>query len=360
MRIAHVSTVHFEVPPKAYGGIESSVADLVLEQANSGHDVTLYTVGNSTLNNRNITVISTTLKIAEPMTTQSRLNEIRHFIKVIKDQSKFDFIHFHVDPMATNVKIDGVEHNLLELINVPFVSTMYNYFDNMEKYYIDRPKLKKIPVTVLSKHYATRFNKLVNIVDIVPLGIDINNLTYSSQPHDYLFFIGRLNKFKGPLDAIQVAKATGKKLIIASRVDDTNREYFNNTVKSHIDGEQIVHYGEATFEQKIILFRNALVTLFPISWPEPFGLVMIESMACGTPVLAYDCASVPEIIQNGKTGYICNDLDEMISRVNDIQKIDRYFCRQYVEEKYSRALMAKNYIDTYNKIINRYQLNSDL
>lgn len=172
-------------------------------------------------------------------------------------------------------------------------------------------------------------------------------------------FWDEFTRTKGPEQAIEIARATGNKLIIAAKIDAPDRHYYRHKIKPLIDGKQIIFIGEVAHAAKVALLKQARALLSPIQWDEPFGLTNTEAMACGTPVIATSRGSLPEIIVDGKTGFLCKTVDEMIKRVADIDKIKRKACREHIEKRFSARLMAQNYIKTYQKILNLRKLNTD-
>ena len=190
------------------------------------------------------------------------------------------------------------------------------------------------------------------MIDVVPNGIDIEKYPFNGQPDDYLLYLGRLNKGKGVVTALNVAKRTGQKIVIAGNIVGAEEwTYFMEHVQPLINDENVKFVGQVNFQEKVKLFRGAKAMLFPIDRREPFGLVMIEAMACGTPVIAFNKGSVPEVIENGKTGFIVDTEDEMIEAVNKINIIDRAKCVELVEKKFTLAQMADAYEKLYKKIV---------
>jgi glycosyltransferase involved in cell wall biosynthesis len=208
------------------------------------------------------------------------------------------------------------------------------------------------PYTSISE--AQREPRLgLNYIHTVYNGIDPEVYPFQETPTQppYLAFVGRLSPEKGPEGAIKIARATGLPLKMAGKVDVVDQEYYNETLKPLIDGEQIQYLGEVSHEEKVQLLRNATVTLFPITWREPFGLVMIESMATGTPVIGMALGAVPEVIAHGKTGFVCHTLEEMSQAVPEAMKLDRQTCRDYVLSRFSVATMVNEYEQAYQMVL---------
>src|SRR3990167_2822876 len=186
---------------------------------------------------------------------------------------------------------------------------------------------------------------------IIYNGIDVKRLPFKNEPGDYLLFLGRITDFKGILEAIQIAKLANKKLVIAAKVDPTDEDFYNRKVKPLIDGVKIVYVGEVDFNQKIEYLKNALCLLFPIKWDEPFGLVLIEAMACGTPVVAFDRGSVSEIVEDKVTGFLGTNFYQAARAISKIGQIDRAKCRERVEKHFSQERMLNAYGQLYKKLL---------
>jgi glycosyltransferase involved in cell wall biosynthesis len=236
------------------------------------------------------------------------------------------------------------------LVKTPTVHTLHGIFtpDN-EKMFIHAHKQPYVSIS-----HAQREPRLgLNCVATVYNGIDLSTYTYFPQPSDppYLVFLGRISPEKGTHHAIEIAKRSGWHLKIAGKVDRVDVDYYENEIKPHIDGEQIVYLGEANHTQKNILMGNAYATLFPITWREPFGLVMVESMASGTPVIAIEMGSTREVIAHGKTGLLCKDIDECVAAIDQVAGLSRQACRDHVEANFSVRRMADGYLEVYQKLL---------
>jgi glycosyltransferase involved in cell wall biosynthesis len=254
---------------------------------------------------------------------------------------QFDIIHSHVGCAA--LPYSG-------FVKTPTVHTTHGIFtpDN-EKIF---RQFSGQPYTSISE--AQREPRLgLNYIHTVYNGIDPEVYPFQETPTQppYLAFVGRLSPEKGPEGAIKIARATGLPLKMAGKVDVVDQEYYNETLKPLIDGEQIQYLGEVSHEEKVQLLRNATVTLFPITWREPFGLVMIESMATGTPVVGMALGAVPEVIAHGKTGFVCHTLEEMSEAVPEAMKLDRPTCRDYVLSRFSVATMVNEYEQAYQMVL---------
>ncbi|MDO8498314.1 MAG: glycosyltransferase family 4 protein [bacterium] len=347
MRIAQVVPIMMTLPPKKYGGIERDVAELATELGKRGHEVTVFAAKGSKLDSLGVKIIESSPFPTDKDRSQNRKWEINQALQVLSLQNNFDIIHFHYEPIIFRYIIDKSDFNLLEYFTTPFLVSFHNqtYIEKHIEYYKSHKNLWKIPYTFVSRSHRKPLSFLPH-TSIVYNGIPIETFEFNNNPKDYLFFLGRITPEKGIVEAIQVAKLSGKKLIIAAKVDAVDKEYYEKKVKPLIDEKQIVYIGEVEHKQKVKLLRNALCLLFPIQWNEPFGIVMVEAMACGTPVIAFARGSVPEVIKDGETGYIVNTTSEMVDAISKINTINRQQCRKWVEKLFN----AKSMIDKYEAI----------
>jgi len=341
MRIAQVAPLWECVPPKAYGGTELVVYILCEEYAKRGLDVTLFATGDSVTSAVLEPVIKTSMR--EQNINFPIFHELKCISKVLERWQDFDVIHNHIGyhflPFA-------------DLIDVPIVTTLHGAFINKEEieFYRNHKRNHLVSISDAQRMGAPD----LNYVSTVYNGIQVEKYPFQAKYNTddpYLAFLGRFSEEKGPHLAIKLAKETGWKLIMAGKVDKADQECFETKVKPHIDGNQITYIGEVRHEAKCELLKGAYATVHSVTWPEPFGLVMAESMACGTPVLALKNGSIPEVIRDGKTGFIENNIDDLIKRINDIEKISRKECRVHVEENFSAKKMADGYLSVYKKLI---------
>lgn len=340
MRIAQIAPLWERVPPPAYGGTELVVGLLTDELVRKGHDVTLFASGDSVTLAKLQSVHDKALRL-DSRIKEYGIYEMLNLSSVYEQADQFDIIHSHVGCAALPY---------CNLVKTPTVHTLHGIFtpDN-EKLFIHA---KKQPfVSISDAQRDPRLN--LNCVGTVYNGIDPNRYTYHPQPDNppYLAFLGRMSSEKGPHLAIEIAKRTGLPLKMAGKVDPVDQEFFATQVKPHIDGKQIQYLGEATHQDKSPLLGGAIATLFPITWREPFGLVMVESMVVGTPVIAMNLGSVPEVMSHGKSGYICNSVDECVAAVERISELNRQDCRDHVLENFSAKRMADGYEAVYRQIL---------
>jgi len=340
MRIAQVAPLWERVPPPAYGGIELVVSLLSDELVRRGHDVTLFASGDSVTLANLESVHPCALRL-DPSAKEYAIYEMLQLAQVYDRADEFDLIHSHMGCAALPYS---------RLVKTPTVHTLHGIFtpDNRKLYSYAREQ----PYVSIS--HTQRDSKLgLNCVATVYNGIDVDSHQFFPQADEppYLAFLGRMSPEKGPHHAITIAKAVGLPLKLAGKVDVVDVEYFETQVKPHIDNEQIQFLGEANHQQKNQLMGRAVATLFPITWSEPFGLVMIESMAAGTPVIAINLGAANEVVADGKTGFICKTVEDCIAAVDKIPTIDRTACRQHVESRFSVRQMVDGYESVYRQIL---------
>lgn len=340
MRIAQIAPLWERVPPPAYGGIELVVALLTDELVRRGHEVTLFASGDSLSLAKLVSVHPRALRL-DPTVKDCAIYDSLQLATVYERAEEFDIIHSHLG------------HGTLSyanLVNTPTVHTLHGIFtpDN-EKMFKFAKKQPYINISQSQKEPRLGLNYVATVYN----GIDVSSYEFHAQPEDppYLAFLGRFSPEKGPHLAIAVAKKAGWRLKMAGKVDVVDVEYFEQEIKPHIDGEQIQYLGEANHTQKNALMGGAVATLFPITWREPFGLVMVESMASGTPVIAMKLGSTEEVITHGETGFLCNNTEEFISALDQISDLDRYACRQYVEKHFSVQQMTDGYEAVYQQVL---------
>jgi glycosyltransferase involved in cell wall biosynthesis len=342
MRIAQIAPLWERVPPFRYGGSELIVSLLTDELVRRGHEVTLFASGDSITKANLKAVHERALRLDEKI-KEPGLYEQMMLYQIYQQAHHFDIIHSHVGCAA--LPYSG-------FVKTPTVHTMHGIFtpDN-EKMFRQFAWQPYISITE-----AQREPRLgLNYVHTVYNGINPDVYPLQEEPTQptYLAFVGRLSPEKGPEGAIKIARALGLPLKMAGKVDAVDRVYYNEQLKPLIDGEQIQYLGEVSHQEKVQLLGGATVTLFPITWREPFGLVMIESMATGTPVVGMAMGSVPEVIAHGKTGFVCHSLEKMIEVVPEAMKLDRKTCRDYVVNRFSVETMVNEYERAYKMVLGR-------
>ncbi|MBD6614498.1 glycosyltransferase family 4 protein [Komarekiella sp. 'clone 1'] len=339
MKIAQVAPLWERVPPPSYGGIELVVSRLTDELVRRGHEVTLFASGDSHTLAHLETVCPRALRL-DPSVKEHDVYEMLELSQVYQHAAEFDIIHSHVGisalPLASLVTTTPTVHTL----HGNFTKDNRNAFS----YY------QKQPYVSISN--AQRQLNL-NYVATVHNGIELEDYKFvaAAQEPPYLAFLGRFSPEKGPQHAIAIAKQTGWRLKMAGKVDVVDSKFFEQEIAPHIDGQQIEYLGEINHAEKTELLGNAAITLFPITWQEPFGLVMTESMATGTPVIAMNLGSVSEVIAHGKTGFVCQSYEEMAAMIPLALKLNRQTCREYVESNFSVSQMVNGYEAVYRQII---------
>jgi glycosyltransferase involved in cell wall biosynthesis len=342
MKIAQVPPLYESVPPKLYGGTERIVSYLTDELVNRGHDVTLFGTRDSQ-----------TLANVIPICDQGlRLNtackdpiawHIYQMQVVLEHAHAFDIIHFHNDYLHYPFSAGGIYKHITTLhgrLDLPDLVPIYQKFTHIPLVSISDDQRKPL------KH--------VHWVGTVHHGLPEHLYHAGAGNGEYLAFLGRISEEKGPERAIEIAMRAGIKLKIAAKIDDADKKYFEHIIKPLLDHPLIEFIGEVNEAEKQEFLGNAKALLFPINWPEPFGLVMIESIACGTPVIAFGCGSVPEIIDQGQTGFIVNSIDEAINSIKLLDTFDRKRCREVFEKKFTSSRMAEAYLKLYELLIKEH------
>lgn len=347
MRIAQVAPLWERVPPPAYGGIELVVSLLTDELVRRGHDVTLFASGDSITLAKLESVHPRALRLDSSIKEYS-IYEMLQLSQVYERAQEFDIIHSHMGCAALPYA---------PLVKTPTVHTLHGIFtpDN-EKMFTHARRQPYISISNAQREARLGLNCVATVYN----GIDVDSYKFYAQPEDppYLVFLGRISPEKGTHIAIDIARRSGWTLKIAGKVDVVDRDYYENAIKPLIDGEQIQYLGEANHQQKNVLMGGAVATLFPITWREPFGLVMVESMASGTPVIALELGSTREVIVHGKTGFLCNTVDDCIAALDRLDDIDRQDCREHVLMNFSVKQMVDGYEAIYQEILaNRFAHN---
>jgi glycosyltransferase involved in cell wall biosynthesis len=341
MRIAQVAPLYESVPPKLYGGTERVVSWLTEELVRLGHDVTLFASGDSLTTARLIPACKKALRL-----DSSCVDQLAHHVilldQVFSEKENFDLIHFHVDylhfPFSRRQQIAHVTtlHGRLDL---PDLVPLYRLFRDIPVISISDAQRKPLP--------------WVNWQGTVHHGLPRESFSLGGGKGGYLAFLGRTSPEKGLDQAIEIAKRAEMPLKIAAKIDRVDVEYFETVIKPLLDHPLIEFIGEIGYPEKNVFLGNAAGLLFPINWREPFGLVMIEAMACGTPVIAYPLGSVPEVMQERVTGFIVPDLERAVKAVKRLGEIDRRKCRRYFEQHFNAERMAQDYLNIYQRLVRR-------
>lgn len=351
LRIAQIAPLWVSVPPKKYGGIELVVHNLTEELVRRGHDVTLFASGDSNTSAKLASVYPRAL-LRDKIPWRDVSYDMLNLKEAFNRADQFDIMHSHVDLW---------DQFFISFVKTPVVSTMHNNMFNLRENagriftYKHFNKNKFISISLKQqKNDATGLNFIANVYN----GLDSEKYKLKLFPPDKFIWIARIDEAKGVYNAILAANRLGASLDIAGRVDEAKEDFFKAKVKPYLN-KKIRYIGEIGQKQKNNFFGNAKALLYPIEWEEPFGLVMIEAMACGTPVIAFDRGSVREIVEDGKTGFIVKPRDRsgkinifgLVEAMEKADKIDRAYCRKRFEERFTTKKMADGYEEIYYKIL---------
>ena len=339
MRIAQIAPLAEAVPPKLYGGTERVVFWLTEELVEMGHEVTLFASGDS-VTSANLEPISPKALRLDRNSPDPMLVYAAMLALVAELADHFDVIHAH---------IDWIHIPLLHSLSVPFVTTLHGRLDHPALATLCTkcfPDARFVSISDAQRNPLPHANWAATVYH----GLPENLLTPNYEPKGYLAFLGRITPDKGPETAIQLARAAGLPLKIAAKIVRSERRYFTQRIEPLLDGTDVEFVGEIDDAHKAEFLGNAAALLFPIDWPEPFGLVMIEAMACGTPVVAFRCGSVPEVIDDGLTGYTVEP-DGGLEAISRAVKLDRRKVRRRFEERFTARRMAEDYVRIYESTI---------
>jgi len=339
VRIAQISPLFESVPPKLYGGTERVVSYLTEELVAQGHDITLFASADSVTTARLVPVCERSLRLDRRCVDQMA-HHIRQIEEVYRRADEFDVLHFH---------IDYLHYPLSARMGAARLTTLHGRLDipDLEPLYRRFPDEPVVSISDDQRSPLSWVNWQATIHHGLPLGL----LNPHPAPGQYLAFLGRISPEKRPDRAIELARRTGFPLKMAAKVDKADREYFEAEIRPLLKDNPLVEFiGEINEQQKDEFLGNAAGLLFPIDWPEPFGLVMIEAMACGTPVIAWRGGSVAEIIEPGANGFIVEDMEQAVAAIEQLGSLDRRRCRAIFEERFSVSRMARDYVDAYREI----------
>jgi glycosyltransferase involved in cell wall biosynthesis len=339
MRILQVAPLSERVPPPAYGGTEAVVSVLTDALVKAGHEVVLRASGDSLSLAEVRSVYPRSLRTAEGVGNCTPYDSV-HAAQAVGDTGEFDIIHNHAgEPVMA----------LAALVDVPMLTTMHCLIT---------PDTK-----IVWEHYDGHYNTISHAqqrtvpplnrpryAGVVHNGIDVASFPFIERKDDYLLCLNRVAPEKGTHLAIEAARRVGRKLIIAGKVDRVDRDYYEALVKPHVDGRDIVFVGEADYRAKRELYARAACALMPITWEEPFGLVMVEAMACGTPVIAFARGAAPEVIAHGETGFLVENVESMVEALAKIDSIDAFSCRRHVKANFDVPFMVEGYLRLYREI----------
>ena len=341
MRIAQVAPLYESVPPKYYGGTERIVSYLTEELVAQGHDVTLFASGDSRTAAELVPMCPRSLRL-----DRSCVDQLVHHLlmleQVLRRADAFDVIHFHVDylhfPLSRRARYPHVT-TLHGRLDIPDLVPLYEEF--AEEPLVSISDAQRLPLS------------WVNWLGTVYHGLPRDLYRFRPERGSYLACLGRISPEKRVDRAIEIAKQVGIPLRIAAKVDKADQEYFDTVIEPLLHDPLVEFIGEIADDEKNAFLGNAQALLFPIDWPEPFGIVMIEAMACGTPVIAYSHGSVPEVMEQGRTGYVVEELDDAVEAVRRLSRLSRARCREVFEERFTAARMARDYVAVYERLVAR-------
>ena len=338
LRIAQVAPLYESVPPHKYGGTERVVSYITEELVKMGHDVTLFASGDSKTAAKLVPACGESLRLSKS-TPDPFVYQTLQLEQVAQNIDSFDIVHFHSDyfhfPLSRRMKYPQLTtlHGRLDL---PDLVYLYRTYSDMPLVSISQAQRKPI-----------RFARWIgNVYHGLPMNLFRANI----NPGSYLTFVGRISPEKRVDRAIQIAEKSGIPIKIAAKVDKVDVAYFNEVIKPMLSSRYVEYIGEVSQDEKQDLLGGAIALVFPIDWPEPFGLAMIESMACGTPAIAYRMGSVPEVIDEGVSGFIIDSEEEGVTAVERCAALDRAVCRRQFELRFSSARMAAEYIALYSAV----------
>jgi glycosyltransferase involved in cell wall biosynthesis len=339
VRIAQVAPLFESVPPQLYGGTERVVSYLTEELVRLGHDVTLFASGDSATSARLIRCCERSLRL-DPDCRDQLAYQVLMLEEVAKRAAHFDVIHYH---------IDYFHYPLSRRQSAPQLTTLHGRLDLAElaPLYLE---FREMPVVSISDAQRAPLPH-ANWLGTVHHGLPLDLLRFQPGPGSYLAFCGRISPEKRVDRAIEIARRAGVPLRIAAKIDPVDRAYFEAVIRPLLDGPHVEYVGEIGEADKSAFFGGALALLFPIDWPEPFGLVMIEAMACGTPVIAFRGGSVAEVLEPGVSGWIVPDVGGAVAAVQRAAGFDRAACRSAFERRFSAERMARDYAALYESLI---------
>jgi len=338
MRIAQIAPLLESVPPQTYGGTERVVSYLTEALVELGHDVTLFASGDSTTRARLVPVVERSLRL-DPSHPDWLARTTMMLDQVFASADEFDVMHFHVD---------FLHYPLVRRCATPSLTTMHGRLDlpdlaPLHRHFREQPL---VSISNAQRKPLARSRWVATVHNGLPQAL----YRFHAAPADYFAFVGRISPEKRVDRAIEIARATGTRLRIAAKVDRVDQEYFERDIEPLLNHPLVEFIGEIDESVKNEFIGQARAVLFPIDWPEPFGMVMIEALACGTPVVAYRCGSVTEVIEHGVTGFIVGDQSQAIEAARDIGRIDRGACRRAFERRFTAHRMAQQYVEVYQAL----------
>ncbi|GLV60250.1 glycosyl transferase [Dictyobacter sp. S3.2.2.5] len=357
MKIAHIAPPWITIPPKNYGGTENVIYNIVEEQVAQGHDVTLFAPGDAHTSAKLVSFFPHSL-IDAGVPWQAHLKAFYHIYKSIEyiKEHHFDIVHSHLSSSA-----DMYTFPLMQQLSTPHVSTLHSRFpfDRVQEWTGDADMyffewMRQVPMIAISENSRAEVNLPLNFAGVVHHGLPMQQFKPTvRRPENFLVWLGRFVPEKGAHHAITLAKSAGLPLILAGTIDQhvqTSIDYYDEIIKPQLNGHDIKYIGPVNTREKIDLLSRARVFLNPIEWEEPFGMVMIEAMSVGCPVISFARGAAPEVVAHGKSGYLVDNLQEMRRAIDQIDQLDRAMVREHVEENFSARVMVEKYVRIYQHI----------
>jgi len=341
MRIAQVAPLYEAVPPLRYGGTERIVSYLTEGLVRRGHDVTLFASGDSRTAARLVAVTPRAQRLDPASQDRLSADMVCALDRVFSHADDFDVIHCHVEYTAFPFS---------RFVRTPTLHTLHGRLDlpHLERVFAQFPAVPLISISDAQREPLHRFP--LTWAATVHHGLVLEEFPFVGAEGTYLAFLGRVSPEKKPDVAIEVARRVGRPLRIAAKIDPSDEAYFEDAVEPLLDDSLVTYVGEISQDKKAAFLGGAAALLFPIDWPEPFGLVMIEAMACGTPVIARPRGSVPEVVVPGVTGFIAETVDDFAAAVGRLGEIDRAACRRHVEQRFTVERMVEDYEAVYRRV----------
>jgi glycosyltransferase involved in cell wall biosynthesis len=340
LKIAQIAPLVESVPPKLYGGTERVVAYLTNALIKLGHDVTLFASGDSITKAKLVSVTPTSLRLSNCIDQMA--SQVLQLQEVMDRADDFNILHFHTDYLHFPVTRFCYTKSLTTLhgrLDIPELKPLYKRFSDVPVVSISNAQRAPLP--------------MANWVNTVHHGLPVDLYEYGKGEGEYVVFLGRFSPEKRADRAIEIARRAGIRIKIAAKVDKADERYFEKEIRHLLDQPHVEYLKEVGEAEKGPLLANAKALLFPIDWPEPFGMVLIEAMACGTPIIAWHHGSVPEIVEHGKTGFIVDSIEKATEALQNIHLINRNECRATFEKRFSDRVMAENYVRLYEKLLHK-------
>lgn len=334
MRVAILSPIAWRTPPEKYGPWEQVASNITEGLIEKGIDVTLFATGNSTTKGK-LQYVSETA-YAENTDMDPKVWECLHISNLMEQANDFDLIHNNFDFLPLSYS---------RLIKTPMITTIHGFSSPKILQVYKKYNVDNIYVSISNSDRSPELDYIATVYN----GINRDEFFFRSTPKEYLLFFGRIHPEKGTYESIQIAKKAGRKLIISGLIQDNG--YFNKKVKPFINNEDVIYVGNSGAIDRNKLMGEAFALLHPISFDEPFGLSVAEAMLCGTPVIAFSKGSMPELIDNSKTGFLVENIDEAAEVVKDIKFIDRKYCHEWACSKFTRQKMIEGYLTVYKSIL---------